>query len=59
MMVTDHTAVNEQAAALAQRLGVTPEDNDVSRSLRNGAAEARRNLEGLAGRPVRQGLHGP
>lgn len=50
-MVTDHTAVNEQAAALAQRLGVTPEDNDVSRSLRDGAAEARRNLEGLRGAP--------
>jgi putative membrane protein len=50
-MVTDHTAVNEQAAALARRLGVTPEDNDVSRSLRDGAAEARRNLEGLRGAP--------
>lgn len=48
-MITDHTAVNEQAAALAQRLGVTPEDNDVSRSLMDGAAEARRSLEGLQG----------
>ena len=45
-MVTDHTAVNERAAALAARLGVTPADNAVSRSLRDGAAEARRSLEG-------------
>lgn len=48
-MVTDHTAVNEQAAALAQRLGVTPQDNDVSRSLMDDAAQARRSLEGLRG----------
>lgn len=48
-MITDHTAVNEQAAALAQRLGVTPEDNDVSRSLKDGAAKARRSLEALQG----------
>ncbi|HEX6939057.1 MAG TPA: DUF4142 domain-containing protein [Longimicrobiales bacterium] len=48
-MVTDHTAVNEQAAALASRLGVTPEDNEVSRSLKQGAAEARTKLEGLRG----------
>lgn len=48
-MITDHTAVNEQAAALAQRLGVTPQDNDVSKSLQAGAAEARAQLEGLNG----------
>lgn len=32
-MVTDHTAVNEQALALVKKLGVTPEDNDVSKGL--------------------------
>ncbi|HEX7120341.1 MAG TPA: DUF4142 domain-containing protein [Longimicrobiales bacterium] len=48
-MVTDHTAVNEQAAALASRLGVTPQDNDVSRSLRQGADDARSKLEDLRG----------
>jgi putative membrane protein len=48
-MVTDHTAVNEQAAALAQRLGVTPEENQVSRSLQADAAAARGELEGLNG----------
>src|SRR5688572_10833062 len=29
-MITDHTAVNEQASALAQKLGVIPEGNPVS-----------------------------
>ena len=48
-MITDHTAVNERAAALAERLGVTPEDNPVSRSLRESANEARERLEGLSG----------
>ncbi len=48
-MITDHTAVNEQATALAQRLGVTPEDNDVSRSLQADAAAAATQLEGLSG----------
>jgi putative membrane protein len=46
-MITDHTAVNEQAAALASRLGVTPQDNAVSRSLRTDAGEARSKLSSL------------
>ncbi|HWP37366.1 MAG TPA: DUF4142 domain-containing protein [Gemmatimonadales bacterium] len=48
-MVTDHSAVNQQAAALAARLGVTPQDNAVSRSLLEGAAEARKAIEQAAG----------
>lgn len=48
-MITDHAAVNDQAGALAQRLGVVPEDNDVSRSLQAGATEAVTQLEGLSG----------
>ena len=44
-MVTDHSAVNEQAAALASRLGITPQDNAVSQSLSKGATEARTALE--------------
>lgn len=43
-MITDHTAVNEQAATLARRLGVTPEDNAISRSLRDGAEAAQETL---------------
>src|SRR5881227_4005436 len=35
-MVTDHTAVNNQAVALAKKLKVTPEDNPTSQSLKAG-----------------------
>jgi putative membrane protein len=48
-MITDHTAVNQQAGTLAGRLGVTPKENAVSQSLLTGAAEARKNLEPLKG----------
>ena len=48
-MITDHTAVNGQAAALAGRLGVTPKENAVSQSLLTGAAQARTALDSLAG----------
>lgn len=48
-MIRDHQAVNERAAALAGKLGVTPADNDVSRSLEEGAAAAMTELEGLSG----------
>ena len=36
-MVRDHTAVNDQALALAKKLGVTPQDNPTSASLSAGA----------------------
>ena len=49
MMQRDHTAVNERAAALAGRLGVTPKDNAVSQSLLSGAKEARAKVEPLEG----------
>ena len=48
-MITDHSAVNQQAAALAKRLGVTPKDNAVSRSLQDGAKEAKGKLAGQSG----------
>ncbi|HET7672816.1 MAG TPA: DUF4142 domain-containing protein [Burkholderiales bacterium] len=48
-MVTDHTAVNQQAAALAKKLGVTPQDNDTSRNLQQGAADTAKKLKGLKG----------
>ena len=38
-MVTDHTGVNQQAAALVKKLNVTPEDNPTSQSLKTGGAE--------------------
>ncbi len=36
-MISDHTAVNSKAGALAGELGVTPEDNSLSRQLREQA----------------------
>ena len=36
-MINDHSAVNKQAVALATKLKVTPEDNDVSKSLKSDA----------------------
>lgn len=48
-MITDHTAVNQQAGALAQKLGVKPEDNDTSKSLKKGAADNTANLKKLSG----------
>ena len=48
-MVTDHGSVNQQAVALATKLGVTPEDNDVSRSLKTGADANISNLQSLSG----------
>lgn len=49
MMITDHTAVNESAGALVARLGVTPQENDVSRSLESSAAETRASLTARTG----------
>jgi putative membrane protein len=40
-MITDHSAVNAKATALAKKLGVTPENNAVSQSLLAGAKTAR------------------
>jgi putative membrane protein len=49
-MITDHSAVNAQASALASKLGVTPKDNEVSQSLLKGAAEARATIQPLKGK---------
>jgi putative membrane protein len=48
-MITDHTQVNKQAVALATKLGVTPEDNDVSRQLQAGAEESQASLKAATG----------
>ena len=48
-MVTDHTGVNGQAAALAKKLGVTPEDNPTSRSLKEGGDRNVAHLKTLKG----------
>lgn len=48
-MITDHTAVNRQAGALAKKLGVKPEGNDTSKALKKGAADNVANLKKLKG----------
>jgi putative membrane protein len=48
-MITDHTAVNKQAGALAKKLGVTPEDSVTSKSLKTAAAQNVANLKSLKG----------
>jgi putative membrane protein len=48
-MVRDHGAVNKQAVALAQRLNVSPTDNDVSRTMQQGAEQARTQLAPTTG----------
>lgn len=48
-MITDHTAVNQSAGELVGRLGVTPQENDVSRSLEASAADTREDLTTKSG----------
>jgi len=50
-MITDHSAVNKQAGALAKKLGVKPEDNDTSKALKKGANDNVANLKKLKGAP--------
>ncbi len=48
-MARDHAAVNDQALALAKKLGVTPADNATSQSLNKGAAAEQKKLAKLSG----------
>jgi putative membrane protein len=48
-MVADHNAVNDQALALVKKLGVTPEDNDISKSLTSQADAELGTLAKLSG----------
>jgi len=48
-MARDHAAVNDQALALAKKLGVTPADNGTSQSLAKGAAAEQTKLAALSG----------
>lgn len=49
-MIRDHSAVNGQVAALAKKLGVTAQDNAMSRSLLAEAEKVKSRLAGLRGR---------
>lgn len=48
-MVEAHTAVNQAAGELVAELGVTPEANEVSRSIHDGQKAARERLDDLSG----------
>jgi putative membrane protein len=48
-MVRDHKAVNEKALALVKKLNVTPQDNDISKSLVKSAKEKEAALSKLSG----------
>jgi putative membrane protein len=48
-MVTDHSGVNAQAVALVTKLGVKPEDNPTSQSLKKGGEDNLKNLNSLNG----------
>ena len=48
-MVTDHTGVNKQATALLKKLGVKPEDNPTSESLKTGGEQNVQHLKTLKG----------
>jgi putative membrane protein len=47
--VRDHTAINQKALALLDKLKVKPEDNDLSESLAGAAAEQWKELSKLSG----------
>ena len=49
-MIKDHTANNKAAVALVTKLGVTPEDNDTSKSLTDGGQKNIDNLKTLKGK---------
>ncbi|HET7618157.1 MAG TPA: DUF4142 domain-containing protein [Vicinamibacterales bacterium] len=49
LMVTDHTGVNKAATGLAGKLGVTPEDNPTSKSLKADGDKSLAHLKTLEG----------
>jgi putative membrane protein len=49
MMVRDHTSVNKKATALANKLNLTPEESDTSRSLKSDGDKNLEKLRGLNG----------
>ncbi|MEO7081970.1 MAG: DUF4142 domain-containing protein, partial [Flavobacteriales bacterium] len=48
-MAADHAGVIKQASELAKKLGVTPEDNATSKSLKEQAAKTSKHLRSLSG----------
>ena len=48
-MISDHSGVNKAAVALVTRLGVTPVDNEMSRSIRDNASQKVAHFSMLSG----------
>ena len=48
-MITDHEGVNKAAVALVTKLGVTPEENDVSRQQTEAGKQRRDSLQSMSG----------
>jgi len=48
-MIRDHTAVNGKATALAKRLGVTPQESDISKSLKSEGDKKMAELKTMTG----------
>jgi putative membrane protein len=48
-MISDHTSVIDKASALVKKLGVTPQDNGVSRQLRSNAQKTLQGLKAKSG----------
>jgi putative membrane protein len=53
-MITDHSGVNKAATDLVHKLGVTPEDNRTSQSLKQGGDANLANLKPLKGKAFDQ-----
>jgi putative membrane protein len=49
LMVRDHTSVNKSATEVVAKLGVTPQDNSTSQTLKSGGDENLARLEALKG----------
>jgi|RhiMetdeSRZDD1v2_1073273.scaffolds.fasta_scaffold134025_4 putative membrane protein len=48
-MITDHKSVNKQATDLANKLSLTPQDNEASTQLKTTAESTRQGLKGMQG----------
>jgi putative membrane protein len=49
-MIDDHTRLQQSVDDLANKLGVKPEDSDISKSLTTAAADENKKLQGLKGK---------
>ncbi|ABF40790.1 conserved hypothetical protein [Candidatus Koribacter versatilis Ellin345] len=53
-MIADHTSLEKSVADLAKKLNVTPQDSDISKQLKQGAADEAKKLKSLSGKAFDQ-----